>query len=94
MDAPTCKLCNEKHWGPICKEGSTARAASGPENNDRYRKVWGSTPHLSASLERAPEKLEQQHPPSATKFDRQAYQRVYMKKYMKQWRAKKITKKI
>lgn len=77
MEAPKCKLCGERHFG-LCLD---ARA------NVSERRGRTSADAIQRAMERIENALPAPLPPSHT-FNRKAYQRDYMKVYMRKRRAK------
>ena len=84
MDAPKCKICEKKHWGP-CYEPKTSGVGF----------VGHSSAEVSVTVPQGSVAPIPEVPPepirkaAGERFDRNAYHRSYMKNYMKKWRAKK-----
>lgn len=78
MEAPKCKICRQRHYGPCYAIG----IATFEESKARTIAI--------ASGKHKPAPSEPKvwiTPETATKFDRTTYQRDYMREYMRKRRA-------
>ncbi len=101
MDAPKCRLCGERHWGscPNLKPSSVLKNRLEKQGwIEPARNVEKPSPVITTPPERQSKSTEVLANVGAASawsvagssgFDRKAYQRQYMRDYMKRYRLKK-----
>ena len=91
---PTCKLCGKGHWSwephDWGREGSGSGSSAEPAAPRESSNL--PEPAVSTVIVAPTTPTIESKAPSGQPFDRKAYQREYMRKYLPQWRAKKKLK--
>jgi hypothetical protein len=78
MEAPKCRLCEQRHWGNCESSAPTAPAKTLPLAPKPKAKAPPSPLAATTANDLG----------AAQDFNRKAYQRAYMKDYMKRYRAR------
>ena len=95
MERPLCPLCKTKHFareahafGKICAEPVVRTVPKQPKGGDCHRPTGEALDSDEGTNAVTGDAHPTNTPASESKFDRSAYQREYMRSYMRKWRAK------